>query len=157
MHMVLKQTTSGNGDGGAPPTTPPKPTITTFTAQLDGDQEVPPRDTDASGSAVFTLNDNKTALQYKLNVTNIYNVTAAHIHVAPAGVNGPIVVPLFSGNETGPINGVLAEGTIMSADLAGPLAGMTIDDLVAEINNGNTYVNVHTGKYPGGEIRGQIS
>jgi len=154
LHMVLKQTTSGDG-GGAPPT-PPKPT-TTFTAQLDGDQEVPPRDTDASGSAVFMLNDNKTTLQYKLNVTNIYNVTAAHIHVAPAGVNGPIVVPLFSGNETGPINGVLAEGTIMSADLAGPLAGMTIDDLVAEINNGNTYVNVHTGKYPGGEIRGQIS
>ena len=68
-----------------------------------------------------------------------------------------MVVPLFSGNETGPVNGILAEGTIMSDDLTGPLAGMTMDDLIAEINEGNTYANVHTIKYPGGEIRGQIS
>jgi hypothetical protein len=151
--MELKQTHAA-GDGGPPP--PPEPT--TFTAQLDGGQEVPPTDTTATGSAMFTLDDNKTALHYQLNVTNIYNVTAAHIHVAPAGVNGPVVVPLFSGNETGPVNGVLAEGTIMSADdLTGPLAGMTIDDLIAEIESGNAYTNVHTSKYPGGEIRGQIS
>jgi Asp-tRNA(Asn)/Glu-tRNA(Gln) amidotransferase A subunit family amidase len=153
IHMVLKQTVPGDGDGGPTPT-PPK---TTFTAQLDGDQEVSPTDTDATGSAVFTLNDNKTALQYTLNVTNIYNVTAAHIHLGPAGANGPVVVPLFSGNEAGPVNGILAEGMIMSDDLTGPLAGMTMDDLIAEMNGGNTYANVHTSKYPGGEIRGQIS
>jgi Asp-tRNA(Asn)/Glu-tRNA(Gln) amidotransferase A subunit family amidase len=156
LYMVLKQTVPGAGPAPPPPPPPPKPT-TTFTAQLDGDQEVPPTDTDASGSAVFTLNDNKTALQYTLNVTNIYNVTAAHIHLGPAGANGPVVVPLFSGSEAGPVNGILAEGTIMSDDLTGPLAGMTLDDLVAEMDGGNTYTNVHTGKYPGGEIRGQIS
>jgi Asp-tRNA(Asn)/Glu-tRNA(Gln) amidotransferase A subunit family amidase len=149
LYMVLMQTE--DDDNGTPP--PPEPT--TFTAQLTGDEEVPPSGSDATGSAAFTLDGD--SMQYTLNVTNIYNVTAAHIHVAPAGVNGPVVVPLFSGNATGLVDGVLAEGTITADDLAGPLAGMTMDDLVAEIDSGNTYVNVHTSAFPGGEIRGQIS
>jgi hypothetical protein len=149
LYMVLMQTE--DDDNGTPP--PPEPT--TFTAQLTGDEEVPPSGSDATGSAAFTLDGD--SMQYTLNVTNIYNVTAAHIHVAPVGVNGPVVVPLFSGNATGLVDGVLAEGTITADDLAGPLAGMTMDDLVAEIDSGNTYVNVHTSAFPGGEIRGQIS
>jgi hypothetical protein len=157
LYMVLKQTVSGDGDGdgGTPPPPPPEPT--TFAAQLTGDEEVPPSGSDATGSAAFTLGDDGDSMEYTLNVTNIYNVTAAHIHVAPVGVNGPVVVPLFSGNATGLVDGVLAEGTITADDLTGPLAGMTMDDLVAEIDSGNTYVNVHTNAFPGGEIRGQIS
>ncbi|MGH7711160.1 MAG: CHRD domain-containing protein, partial [Gemmatimonadaceae bacterium] len=64
-------------------------------------------------------------------------------------------------------NGGIAEGTITAANFIGPLAGMSMDDLLAEILAGNTYVNVHTndgvapidtgpGDFPGGEIRGQI-
>ena len=48
-------------------------------------------------------------------------------------------------------------GTIRAADLRGPLAGMPLDALLAEINVGNTYVNAHTVQFPGGEIRGQIA
>lgn len=151
----VTHTVSGNGTTTTSP--PPITNATTFTAQLSGDKEVPPTGSNATGSATFILDKNGTALQYKLNVTNIHNVTTAHIHLAPVGVNGPIVVPLFSGNQTGLVNGVLAEGTIMSGDLTGPLAGKTINDLVAEIKNGNTYVNVHSTKFPGGEIRDQIS
>lgn len=150
LYMILKQTVPDGGDG----TPPPSPAPTTFTAQLGGDKEVPPTGSNATGSAVFTVDGN--SMQYTLNVTNIYNVTAAHIHVAPVGVNGPIVVPLFSGNATGIVNGVLAEGTITSDNLTGPLAGMALDDLVEEIKNDNSYVNVHTSAFPGGEIRGQI-
>jgi hypothetical protein len=61
----------------------------------------------------------------------------------------PILIP-------GGFSGVLAEGDITAADLRGPLAGLTIQDLVAEMVAGNTYVNVHTVENPGGEIRGQI-
>jgi hypothetical protein len=129
----------------------------TFAAQLSGDEEVPPRDTNARGAAIFMLSEDGTALQYTLIVANIDNVMASHIHIAPAGVNGPIVAFLFSGGPTDRVDGVLAQGTITSDDLIGQLAGMTIDDLVAAINSGNAYVNVHTTEFPGGEIRGQIS
>jgi hypothetical protein len=54
------------------------------------------------------------------------------------------------------VDGLLAEGTITAADLVGPLAGMSIDDLLAEMRAGNAYVNVHSEANPGGEIRGQI-
>jgi Asp-tRNA(Asn)/Glu-tRNA(Gln) amidotransferase A subunit family amidase len=153
LYMVLAQTTE-DGDGGGPPP-PPPPEPITFTAQLTGDEEVPPSGSDATGSAAFTLDGD--SMEYTLSVTSIYNVTAAHIHLAPAGVNGPVVVPLFSGSPTGLVDGVLAEGTITADDLSGPLAGMTLDDLVAEMESGNTYTNVHTSAFPGGEIRGQIS
>jgi hypothetical protein len=60
-----------------------------FTAQLYGDQEVPPRTTDATGEASFQLRD-ETQLDFTLNLPNIKNFVAAHIHCAPAGENGPV-------------------------------------------------------------------
>ena len=54
------------------------------------------------------------------------------------------------------VNGNLAIGTLTAADLIGPLSGLTLSDLLAEIEAGNTYVNVHTQAHPTGEIRGQI-
>jgi hypothetical protein len=88
-------------------------------------------------------------------------VLMAHIHIGPAGVNGPVVVWLYPEGPPpqlieGRFDGILAEGVITEADLVGMLAGMTMDDLVAEMLAGNTYVNVHTTQFPGGEIRGQI-
>jgi hypothetical protein len=62
-----------------------------FVAHCKGREEVPPRDTNAQGQAIFHLNRDETAIDYKLIVANIENVVAAHIHVGPAGVNGPIV------------------------------------------------------------------
>lgn len=139
-----------------------------FFAPLSGDEEVPPRDTLARGVAKFQLSADGTELTYILIASNIDNVFAAHIHVGAVGVNGPVVVPLFGGAAgSGPHDGVLATGTITSADLTGPLAGLTLADLIEEMEAGNTYVNVHTndgvaptntgaGDFPGGEIRGQI-
>ena len=87
------------------------------------------------------LNADGTELQYKLIVANIENVIAAHLHLAPAGTNGPVVVTLYSGPPTdGRFNGVLAEGVITAEDLEGPMSGMTIADLVAEIESGNIYM-----------------
>ena len=47
-------------------------------------------------------------------------------------------------------------GTITEANLVGALAGQPLSALIDEIRSGNTYVNVHTSQFPGGEIRGQI-
>jgi len=53
----------------------------------------------------------------------------------------PILIP-------GRFNGVLAEGTITANDLVGPLAGMAVSDLLAEMAAGNAFVNVHTTQFP---------
>jgi hypothetical protein len=140
-----------------------------YVTHLTGDEEVLPNVSRAQGQAIFHLSIDGTELDYQLNVANIENVIAAHIHVGAAGVNGPVVVFLFGPAPAGGgrINGVLAKGTITGADLIGPLAGHPLSDLIAEMNAGNTYVNVHTndgvgpvntgpGDFPGGEVRGQI-
>ena len=139
-----------------------------YTAQLSGREEVPMRDTRATGHVNFKLNKEGTELEYKLVVSNIENVVAAHIHLAARGQNGPVVVTLYGpvNPAAGRQNGVLAEGTITAANLTGDLAGRTIVDLIAAFDAGNAYVNVHTddgasgsgraGDFPDGEVRGQI-
>jgi hypothetical protein len=131
----------------------------TFHAILEGDEEVPPVDSDAKGAAIFRTSNDGTELNYRLIVANIEDVTAAHIHLAPRGENGDIVAFLFDPEEPteGITNGILAEGTITSEDLVGPLEGSTLSELIDEMEEGNTYVNVHTVEHPSGEIRGQIS
>lgn len=131
--------------------------VLNFRTHLSGMNEVPPYETEATGQAIFQLSKNGEELYYKLIVDDISDVTASHIHMAPAGINGGVVALLYSGAPAGPVEGVLAEGTITSANLLGGLAGMQIADLVDAMYNGNTYVNVHTSAKPGGEIRGQIS
>jgi hypothetical protein len=139
-----------------------------FVAQLSGDEEVPERDTQAVGVAKFKLREDGMALQYKINVANIDNVFAAHIHCAPVGVNGPIGVTLFMGSlDGGAVNGTLSQGTIAAPDLPNGCGWADLDAVLAAIESGNTYVNVHTndgvdppntgpGDFPSGEIRGQI-
>jgi len=126
-----------------------------FTAHLSGDNEVPARDTDAAGQAIFNLSKDGTVLHYKLIVSNIKNVLASHIHTAPAGVNGGVVAFLFPGPPVADQDGILAEGDITEENVIGAFAG-DFDALIDAMRNGNTYVNVHTTQYPGGEVRGQI-
>lgn len=132
-----------------------------FTARLTGDQEVPPRDTQASGRTEFRLDDDDdddmAALEFRLRVANISNVTAAHIHCAPEGVNGPVGVTLFRGTTgSGRFSGTLARGTITSPDAGNACGWTTLDQVIDAMEDGNTYVNVHTTQFPGGELRGQI-
>lgn len=127
-----------------------------FTASLSGAQEVPPIVTPATGYAWFELNSEQTALYYELYVFDIANVVQAHIHLAPPGVNGPVVAFLHGlAPPTGAVNGLLASGTITAPNVIGPLAG-NFNALIGHMLDGNTYVNVHTVQYPAGEIRGQI-
>ena len=133
-------------------------TVAGFNVQLSGSEEVPPVDTEATGSAEFKAPhfDN---IGYSVNVSNIDKVTAAHIHSGKTGENGPIVVTLFKTDSPSsePMNGILTSGNITNADLEGPMAGKTLTDLNKAMELGETYVNVHTEAHPDGEIRGQIT
>jgi hypothetical protein len=128
-----------------------------FQAMLSGGEVVPPVKTVAKGEATFHLGMDGEALAFKLVVSGIKDVTAAHIHIGKKGENGPPVVFLFHGPEKkGPFSGTLSQGTITAKDLFGPLGGKTVRDLMAKIDSGDAYVVVHTEQNPGGELRGRI-
>jgi len=132
-----------------------------FRTHATGGEEVPANNSRAQGQATFQLNHDGTELSFRLIVANIQNVTQAHIHLAPEGANGPVVVWLYpAGPPAQPIpgrsQGTLREGVITAANLVGQLAGADLATLVAHIQNGNAYVNIHTTQFPPGEIRGQI-
>lgn len=126
-----------------------------FSAQLSGDQEVPPIQTNASGMAWFK--SNQDSLEFELNVTDLQGITMAHIHNGKKGEIGPPVVPLYkSDSPTILMNGKLASGNIRANMLEGSMTGKQIANLTTVMKNGETYVNVHTQQNPNGEIRGQI-
>ncbi len=130
-----------------------------FYAELTTGQEVPAIavDSDASGDAVFYINENGN-LSYEVIVVDIQGVVAAHIHMGMPGEAGPVIVTLFSGDFSTEDGGTetLVSGEITADDLAGDLEGMTLGHLLGHMEAGNTYVNVHTTDNPSGEIRGQI-
>jgi hypothetical protein len=98
----------------------PAPNLRNFVAPLSGAEEVPARDTNARGNAVFQLRADGTELSYKLMVANIENVFAAHIHCGAVGVNGPVGVTLFMGSPaSGRVDGVIARGTMVLPFLTG--------------------------------------
>jgi hypothetical protein len=124
-----------------------------FVATMNGGNEVPPVTTNATGTATFTLTDAAT-LTYTVAVSSISNVTASHIHLAPTGTNGGVVVTLFApSTPTGGVSGTLASGTITAANVS----NTTFDSLLVKMRSGGAYVNAHTTNNPGGEIRGQIA
>ncbi|MGA7305880.1 MAG: CHRD domain-containing protein [Rhodothermales bacterium] len=112
-------------------------------AMLSGANEVPKADADGSGEAEFTLSADSMKVCYELAVENIAEATAAHIHHAPAGENGPVVVALNAPAD-GSSKGCVEE---VSADV--------IKDLLQ--NPADYYVNVHNADYPAGAVRGQLS
>lgn len=121
-----------------------------LSASLDGNQEVPPVTTTATGTGSFYLKSSSsgtvTELEYHLTVTGLSgSIAAAHFHNAPATTTGGVVRDIsFNGNT--------ASGSWKSNDASQPLTAA----LVTELLTGRLYVNVHTAANPGGEIRGQV-
>ncbi|WP_255196391.1 CHRD domain-containing protein [Halorarius litoreus] len=131
-----------------------EPTEQTFTVDLSGENQVPPVDTEAVGEGVLTLSG--TSLDYEIGVSDIEDVTQAHIHEGAADENGPVLYTLveYTGNVDGSGEGqprsiigdnvLVIEGTVEDVD---PTLFETPETL---------YVNVHTVDNPSGEIRGQL-
>jgi hypothetical protein len=125
-----------------------------YEATLAGSNEVPANGSNATGTAVFT--DRGGSIDFLIDVQNIDLPSAAHIHVGAAGVNGGVVVPLFStSSPVADFSGRLVTGSFTAADIVASV-GLSMDELRDLMRTGGAYVNVHTTTIPGGEIRGQI-
>jgi len=106
---------------------------------LSGGEVVPAVTTSASGSGTITIGDDHS-VSGSVTTTGVA-ATAAHIHMAAAGQNGPVIVPLTkSGDSTWTVQ-----------------AGAKLTDQQYDaFKAGTLYVNVHSAAHPGGEIRGQL-
>lgn len=112
-----------------------------FATVLRGANEIAGGDPDGIGAAVVTVNPAKSQVCYLVVAVKLDTIVAAHIHHAPAGANGPIVLPFQT-----PANGFVAACADVSAELAADLAA----------NPDQYYVNVHSSAFPAGAIRGQL-
>ena len=129
-----------------------QPPAKTFLAVLSADEEVPhcaAATNAARGLALFHVVDQATGeVDYMLVANNLPgDIVAAHIHVAPVGVAGPVVQPLTL--TAGAENGVIGRGSFTNPALLTAI----------QANPGNYYVNVHTAPpegCPSGVIRGQL-
>jgi hypothetical protein len=143
-----------------------------FGAKLTGAAQLPePTASKATGELKLVVSADGKKISYTLSVENLRNPSSSELHLGPDNANGPAVVKLFpvrgATAKKGDFSGILAEGTITAGDLAGPMLGSPLADLIEQIRDGNTYLNVHTndgtqpansgpGNYHLGEIRGQI-
>lgn len=118
------------------------PTATAAPAiPLSGGQETAAADPDGHG--FFTYSIDGTRFCWTLSWQDIATPTAAHIHVGPRRVAGPIVIPLDADGMPGPDR---AGCTTISSDLAGAITA----------NPRGYYANVHNTPFPAGAIRGQL-
>jgi CHRD domain len=111
---------------------------------LTGAAEVPgPGDPDGTGTASLRLRKGQGEICFKLTVSNItLPAAAAHIHKAPAGVAGPIVVGLTAPDADGSVEGCVSAPRALVKDIMK--------------HSSEYYVNVHTSDYPAGAVRGQL-
>ena len=141
---------------------------------LSGQEEVPIVLTTGRGTLTASINREGTEIAYKLRYSDLEaDATQAHIHIGQPRVNGGISVFLCANTPpitpppapasvppTCPLREGEVEGVLSAKDVIGPLnqgvpAG-DLDRLLYAIRTGNTYVNVHTTRSTGGEIRSQI-
>ncbi len=130
----------------------------TFRARLTGDQEVPPVDTAMTGKVKIQFDEAFSEAEFTLTVNDGVRVQQAHIHCAPAGVNGPIIIFLAGFHAPGwDVDGKwISNARFTNANIVNTACGTTLAEIAESMRNGNTYANVHTVAHPGGEIRGVI-
>lgn len=139
-----------------------------FNERLTGYQEVPALSTSGKGTFRASIRAGGTQIGYRLSYSRLEGKPQqAHIHLGQRGVNAGVIVFLCSNLGNGPVGTqacpdppATVQGTLRAADVIGP-TGQGIDtgefgELVRAIRAGATYANVHTDKYPGGEIRAQL-
>jgi hypothetical protein len=134
-------------------------------ATLTGFEEVPAVLSTGHGQFSATVNQSRTSMTYTLTYSGLVaDATASHIHFGQRKVNGGVMIffcqnPPAAGRQPCPLRSGTVHGTVTAADVVGP-SGQGIDpgdfhDVIAAIQSGHTYANVHSTRMPGGEIRGQ--
>jgi hypothetical protein len=134
-----------------------------FETVLDGRQVSPPINTTASGNASLFYNNDISELSnfllYNISVSNIEDVTQVHLHQGTYGVNGTLsnnltILPNYE--KTGILStGNISKNNSFQDELSGK-AENVIDVIMRYLGSGEMYIDIHTKKYPDGEIRGQI-
>ena len=115
------------------------PILDTQQIALSGANEVPAVTTSASGTGTVTITADRS-VRVNVTVTGM-TATASHIHEGAAGTNGPVIVPFTkTGDNT----------------FAAPEGAKLTESQYASYKAGNLYINVHSAKNPGGEIRAQL-
>jgi hypothetical protein len=120
------------------------PTKKTITVTLKGSNEAPTKGpAKGTGSAKLTLDSKKNQVCFKLTYSHIDTVTMSHIHIGKPGHAGPVVVAFFTSSKAAKKNGCV------TAPKKGVVAAIIKKP-------SGYYVNIHTKKYLGGAIRGQL-
>jgi hypothetical protein len=137
---------------------------------LTGYEETPSAvSTTGNGTFSARISNDETRIEWELTYNDLEGaVQQAHIHFGQKSVTGPISVFLCTnlgngpaGTQPCPAPPATISGTIVAADVTnlanerGISAG-ELDELIDAIRAGSTYVNVHSTRWPGGEIRSQI-
>jgi hypothetical protein len=137
---------------------------------MTGYEENPDLSTTGTGSFTARLSNDGSSIHYKLNYSGLEGtVTQSHVHFGKTAINAGISFWLCetatnpspsASTPTCPSPGGTVEGDITSAEVIGP-AGQGIEagnlaEILAAMRAGHAYANVHSSKYPGGEIRAQL-
>lgn len=136
-----------------------------FEAHLDGAQEVPSVDTDATGTAEVFVDTITENLFVSLDVFGITTddlrddfvaapIGPVHLHLGERGVNGPIVVPFAFNSSYQDTSGGFSLTSIVSYDSS--VSGLAFSEFLTALNDEGIYFNVHTDAFLAGEIRGQV-
>ena len=131
-------------------------------AALRGYSEVPAVSSTGMGRFTARVAGDGSAVEYELTFAGLEGqVLFSHIHLGQKDVNGGVAAFLCGGGGKPdcPQEGTVT-GTVTAADVEGPvaqgIAAGELRELLRAIDAGVTYVNVHSTKHPGGEIRGQV-
>jgi hypothetical protein len=151
------------GDDDRPPAT------ARFVAKLTPLQEVPAVSSIASGRIVVRIDEAAQTIEYEVSYQDLEGAVAqGHIHTAQVGANGGIMVwlcgtaalPGPAGTPVCPASPGTISGVLSAAQVVGPaaqgIAPGEFAEVVQAIRNGVAYANIHSAKFPGGEIRGQL-
>ena len=136
-----------------------RPFTTTLSGAEECNNDSPPEcgptaspaagDPNGTGTAKITVNPGQNRVCWDITVNNIATPTRGHIHEAPAGRNGGIRVTFFETGEPVALNDCTGDDESPSFDRA------RLKDIIQ--NPQNYYVNIHTGEWPAGAVRGQLS
>jgi hypothetical protein len=147
-----------------------------FTAALSASQEVPMSSgtstatstastSSAMGDGLFNISADGQTVGYRVTANHLSSeIVGAHLHCAPPGQNGQVVVPLTAtsttgngvGSTTATLSGSFTESAITDAAMACSPNIQTLAHLAQAMREGKIYVNVHTVNFPNGEARGQL-
>jgi hypothetical protein len=142
----------------------------TFSANLEGFQEVPSISSLCEGKFLAKISNDETSIEFELSYENLEGVVQqAHIHFGQRSVNGGVSVFLCSnlpdpppgtqscpGPFSGSVSGVITAASVIGGAAAQGIAAGELEELIEAIRAGKAYANVHSDLFPGGECRGQV-